>query len=263
MFHKTVSQASLTLIKNAAILILLTTLLFNFAAAQSTASLHGFIPNAGQMLDAHGSPNTAVAYLLPLGNGLNVQLRANGFSYDAYRQMPDGGIHFHRVDIDFEGRFPSPLLLPSSKLPPLSIILHRELLVYSAIGGWFIPMSIPILMWFSLLRSTRGKPLLNTILSSILMPRPSDIQLRYRGLTAVSIITPLPCLCRSGNLQKKCRAATLQRVAKNLRCLFKHSHKRAIAYYLVSIRQISIQLRRSSSTPFHIWISHLSGWQRK
>lgn len=43
----------------------------------------GFKENKGQIVDQKGKPNTAVKYLLN-SNGLNVQLKKNGFSYDIY-----------------------------------------------------------------------------------------------------------------------------------------------------------------------------------
>jgi hypothetical protein len=43
----------------------------------------GFIENKGQITDQHYQPNPVVKYLLQTP-GLNVQLRANGFSYDIY-----------------------------------------------------------------------------------------------------------------------------------------------------------------------------------
>ncbi|RED23827.1 gliding motility-associated-like protein [Flavobacterium cutihirudinis] len=43
----------------------------------------GFKENKGQIVDQKGKPNTAVKYLLNT-NGLNVQLKKDGFSYDIY-----------------------------------------------------------------------------------------------------------------------------------------------------------------------------------
>jgi gliding motility-associated-like protein len=84
-----------------------------------------FKENKGQIIDQKGKPNTAVKYLLN-SNGLNVQLKKNGFSYDIYEvkkipvspsktsktlpyQIPEKDkepeynleYKFHRVDIDF------------------------------------------------------------------------------------------------------------------------------------------------------------------
>lgn len=88
----------------------------------------GFIENKGQIVDQKGKPNDAVKYLLNT-NGLNVQLRQNGFSYDVYEtkkhplskkdkarlyssslekgdtlKNPNYKLEYiyHRVDIDFE-----------------------------------------------------------------------------------------------------------------------------------------------------------------
>ena len=46
----------------------------------------GFIENKGQIVDQNGRKNNAVKYLLNT-NGLNVQLRQNGFSYDVYETI--------------------------------------------------------------------------------------------------------------------------------------------------------------------------------
>ncbi|WP_348800384.1 T9SS type B sorting domain-containing protein [Flavobacterium adhaerens] len=87
----------------------------------------GFKENKGQIIDQKGKSNTAVKYLLNT-NGLNVQLRKSGFSYDVYEvkkteikdprnpreesshfhnnqkeKEPDFKLEytFHRIDIDF------------------------------------------------------------------------------------------------------------------------------------------------------------------
>jgi len=87
----------------------------------------GFKENKGQIIDQKGKSNQAVKYLLN-SNGLNVQLRKNGFSYDVYEvkktpiirseatkriplQIPEKDKEtkpeynleytFHRIDIDF------------------------------------------------------------------------------------------------------------------------------------------------------------------
>ncbi|CAC9975642.1 DUF7948 domain-containing protein [Flavobacterium panici] len=87
----------------------------------------GFKENKGQIVDQKGKPNTAVKYLLNT-NGLNVQLKKNGFSYDIYevkktpfipsktaktlpdlnprkdhQEKPEFNLEyiFHRIDIDF------------------------------------------------------------------------------------------------------------------------------------------------------------------
>ena len=87
----------------------------------------GFIKNYGQVVDQNSIPNDAVRYLLNT-NGLNVQLRASGFSYDVYERKTQAtpfdwlgyttdifkpqnrfqpkdsvqtSLSFHRVDIDF------------------------------------------------------------------------------------------------------------------------------------------------------------------
>ena len=95
-----------------------------FSFGQKHTSSIGFIENKGQIVDQKGKENKGVKYLLN-ANGLNVQLRQNGFSYDVYEvekipltktdkefysldskekdNKPDFStkINFHRIDIDF------------------------------------------------------------------------------------------------------------------------------------------------------------------
>lgn len=95
-----------------------------FSFGQKHTSSIGFIENKGQIVDQKGKENKDVKYLLN-ANGLNVQLRQNGFSYDVYEveKIPltktdkefysigvkeknnepnfSTKIKFHRIDIDF------------------------------------------------------------------------------------------------------------------------------------------------------------------
>ncbi len=84
-------------------------------------SQFGFIKNNGQIIDQNNQPNTAVKYLYN-SNGLNVQLKNEGFSYELYKsnkvlkdfsnlttisKNPNDSFNFiiesHRIDIVFEG----------------------------------------------------------------------------------------------------------------------------------------------------------------
>lgn len=101
----------------------------------------GFIENKGQIIDQKGRKNSKVKYLLN-SNGLNVQLRQNGFSYDVYeikkhqltkrqkeRFYPSNFIKedtlknpnysleyiYHRIDIDFKNSNTSVQLIAEEK----------------------------------------------------------------------------------------------------------------------------------------------------
>jgi hypothetical protein len=81
---------------------------FQNTNAQTTSTPHpSFIPNQGQILDQNGKPNPDVLYLLASGQGMNTQLRKNGFSYDIYSTHKNGETEFNRIDIDFIGSNPS------------------------------------------------------------------------------------------------------------------------------------------------------------
>jgi len=76
---------------------------------------HSFTENRGQFTDQDGRPNRSVKYLLHLP-GLNVQLRATGFSYDTWvkKKSAAGDKYqqtYHRVDIELDGANPAAILL--------------------------------------------------------------------------------------------------------------------------------------------------------
>jgi hypothetical protein len=92
------------------------------------AETNGFIENKGQISDQNGKPNPDVRFLLSLPN-LNIQLKVNGFSYDAYKidnnpktqplknnNIPENAlepisINFHRIDVEFMGANKSPEII--------------------------------------------------------------------------------------------------------------------------------------------------------
>jgi gliding motility-associated-like protein len=108
---------------------------FDFSGKSSS----GFIENKGQLMDQYNKPNQYALFLLHLGNGLNVQLTKNGFSYDTYSvQNPNTpSIHqlntskksanngpttsFHRVDISFLQSLSEPEVVVES---PMTGKLH-------------------------------------------------------------------------------------------------------------------------------------------
>ncbi|MDI6051012.1 T9SS type B sorting domain-containing protein [Flavobacterium sp. XS2P24] len=112
-------------------LLLLFLLLITPLFAQNKNQSIGFKENKGQIIDQKGKANPAVKYLLN-SNGLNVQLKKNGFSYDVYetKKLPirhsiekrslspldiskektqDYTLEyvFHRIDIDFVNSNPN------------------------------------------------------------------------------------------------------------------------------------------------------------
>lgn len=97
----------------------------------TSLGLSGFFENKGQILNQFHVPNQEVKYLLH-GNGMNVQLKRNSFSYDTYKiernrtesncldesedseksyyqdEMYITGYLFNRIDIEFLGANPNP-----------------------------------------------------------------------------------------------------------------------------------------------------------
>ncbi len=92
---------------------------------------YGFIENKGQIHDQNNKANPDVKYLLCLGNGMNVQLKANGFSYDTYKTevkekfiddtfdkmrpnnepRKDITYYFHRIDVELVGANTNPEII--------------------------------------------------------------------------------------------------------------------------------------------------------
>ncbi|RVT77407.1 T9SS type B sorting domain-containing protein [Flavobacterium sufflavum] len=122
------------------ILLFLFLLIFIPLFSQNNNHSIGFKENKGQIIDQNGNPNNSVKYLLNT-NGLNVQLKQNGFSYDIYetkkipikqrieenntfssitkndKKTADYTLEyvFHRIDIDFVNSNPNAELISSEK----------------------------------------------------------------------------------------------------------------------------------------------------
>jgi len=121
--------------------ILLLLLLFTVTSfGQQKNGPRGFIENKGQIMDQNGKPNPTVQFLLNT-NGLNVQIKKTGFSYDIYetkkipvkqritdkstfssiesnKKVPDYTLEyvFHRIDIDFVNANPNVQFVSEEKL---------------------------------------------------------------------------------------------------------------------------------------------------
>ena len=98
-------------------------LLFAGTINKPVSSQHGFIENKGQIIDQNNNLNPSVLYLYN-GNGLHVQLKQSGFSYELWKvasssqplaasknTLPEANslqpiadsIYIHRIDISFVG----------------------------------------------------------------------------------------------------------------------------------------------------------------
>jgi gliding motility-associated-like protein len=132
-------QNIITVFMKALYLFLFSLITFSLFGQNQTKSI-GFIENKGQIVDQKGKENKNVQFLLNT-NGLNVQLRNSGFSYDVYEtekipltkkdkefhssnsnldnsiQTPDYSLkyNFHRIDIDFLNSNKNVNLIPEEK----------------------------------------------------------------------------------------------------------------------------------------------------
>lgn len=97
-----------------------------------TNNQYYFYENKGQIIDQNGKENPSVKYLF-ISNGLNVQLKKNGFSYDVYQtekikeddskniQNLSDQKHkrlkfkYHRIDIDLVNSNPNVTIIPEGK----------------------------------------------------------------------------------------------------------------------------------------------------
>lgn len=108
-----------------------------FSQQVKSNSDYSFTENIGQIVDQDGKENKAVKYLFH-SNGLNVQIKNEGFSYDVYeiqkikkkkskqkknefaavdKNKPEFDLkyQFHRVDIDFVGANQAPQIVAEGK----------------------------------------------------------------------------------------------------------------------------------------------------
>ena len=116
--------------------LLFTTVLFAGTINKPVSSQHGFIENKGQIIDQNNNLNPSVLYLYN-GNGLHVQLKQAGFSYEVWKiaagsqplatsKMPEAipiaigsqkltadSIYIHRIDISFVNSNPNAIITAS------------------------------------------------------------------------------------------------------------------------------------------------------
>ncbi|HKK38080.1 MAG TPA: SBBP repeat-containing protein, partial [Cryomorphaceae bacterium] len=73
-------------------------------AGTPSPSADSFVINKGQIRTTAGDINHAVKYLWTSNQGLNVQFKSTGLSFDTYQRCAeDGSVLFHRMDLDFIG----------------------------------------------------------------------------------------------------------------------------------------------------------------
>jgi len=174
-----------------------------------------YIENKGQIGDQNGKPNTSVKFLI-LRPGLNIQLKANSFSYDAYtierfkrverlveplpskfdKQNDDSLVyHFSRVDIELVNANPNPeITQEGSSIDYLNYYTHitsqthgeegvTGVRGYSAIIYHDIYPNID-LEWFL---DKNGKPEYQFIINP--GGDPSRIRLKYHGAKKTELIS--------------------------------------------------------------------------
>lgn len=174
-----------------------------------------YVENKGQIGDQNGKPNPAVKYLI-LRPGLNIQLKANSFSYDAYtierfkrverleeplphkfdKQNDDSLVyHFSRVDIELVDANPNPQIThEGASSDYLNYYTHitsqtkgedgaTGVRGYSTITYHDIYPNID-LEWFL---DTNGKPEYQFIINP--GGDPSRIRLKYHGAKKTELIS--------------------------------------------------------------------------
>lgn len=119
------------------ILFFFTLFIYAFLFSQNKPSKNNefnFYENKGQIIDQDGKDNPSVKYLF-LSNGLNVQLKKNGFSYDVYQvekikesdskktqnlsdhKQEKVKYKYHRVDVDLINSNSNAEIIPEEKSP--------------------------------------------------------------------------------------------------------------------------------------------------
>ncbi|HMO37797.1 MAG TPA: SBBP repeat-containing protein [Saprospiraceae bacterium] len=107
------------------VIIFMAALSLHAQPANTLTGTLGFIENKGQIQDPNGDAAAYVQYLLPVSNGLTIQLKNNGFSYDTYLRTTDEQgapwYQYHRIDVELLGASPTAQLIPAAPAPD---VLH-------------------------------------------------------------------------------------------------------------------------------------------
>lgn len=152
--------------------------------------IQGFIENKGQILDQDQQPVAELLYLLRLDNGLNVQVKQRGFSYDTYREvkgkdaLPD--LAFHRLDITFPGSATYPQVTAAEALTEELQFSHPKQVRVRQFRKITYHHLYPHIDLEMIAAPGPGKPVEYNF---ILHPgaRLSDIRIQYRGGSLESI----------------------------------------------------------------------------
>jgi hypothetical protein len=239
---------------------------------------NGFTENKGQIHDQNGKVNRTVKYLLNMP-GLNVQLKANSFSYDAWLAekpakkaqnsfgeltMPTGldqstKVQFHRVDIELEGANPNPELVAVNVLAGVDNIMDgpteiRDIHSYGKVTYKDIYPGIDLEF---LAKKGTDKPVEYNF---IVHPGAdaSQIKMRYKGADEIALKDgQIEMKLAFGMLKERIPASYTQQDGHNLAVQYKQLNEEIYAFNIPAYDHNKTLV--IDPTPTLMWSTYLGG----
>ena len=239
----------------------------------------GFTENKGQIHDQNGKVNRTVKYLLNM-QGLNVQLMANSFSYDAWvaekpqkavknpfdeltlpvgQEQAPGKVQFHRVDIELEGANPHPELVVANALPGVDNIMDgpteiRDIHSYGKVTYKDIYPGIDLEF---LAKKGTDKPVEYNF---IVHPGAdaSQIKMRYKGADAIALKDgQIEMKLSLGTLKERIPASYIQQDGNSLAVQYKQLNEDIYAFNIPAYDHSKTLV--IDPTPTLMWATYLGG----
>lgn len=244
----------------------------------------GFIENKGQITDANGKPNPRVKYLLNT-NGLNVQLRENGFSYDIYEveKKPSKTLpaslpaqdsykdsrnhtrtyHYHRIDIDFENANNNVALIAEEILTGydnyynvahapngvLNVQQFRKVTyrnIYNDIDiVFFIPDDVAKPVEYNFIIRPGGKI--------------TDIQLKFRGAKTELVDNKIKMKLRFGQMEETLPSSWCENGTEKKECTINYKKLKKNVYGFDALQSQSGKTIVIDPVPIRLWGSYFYG----
>ncbi|MFA6057573.1 MAG: GEVED domain-containing protein [Taibaiella sp.] len=239
---------------------------------------NGFTQNKGQVYDQNGKVNRTVKYLLNMP-GLNVQLRANSFSYDTWLAEKKPGkenrnpfdelampteqastkVQFHRVDIELEGANPNPELVVANALSGTDIVMDgaseiRDIHSYGKVTYKDIYPGIDLEF---LAKKGRDKPVEYNF---IVHPGAdaSQIKMHYKGADEIALKDgQIEMKLAFGTLKEKIPASFIEQTGQNLVVQYKSEASGLYAFNVPDYDKSKTLI--IDPTPTLIWATYLGG----
>jgi hypothetical protein len=241
---------------------------------------NGFTENKGQIHDQNGKVNSTVKYLLNM-RGLNVQLKANSFSYDAWvaekkpgkenrnpfskltlpteQEQTPTKVQFHRVDIELEGANTNPEMVVANTLPGVDNIMDGPTEIHDihSYGKVTYKDIYPGIDLEFLAKKGTDKPVEYNF---IVHPGAdaSQIKMRYKGADEIALKDgQIEMKLSLGMLKERIPASYTQQDGHNLAVQYKQLNEEIYAFNIPAYDHSKTLI--IDPTPTLMWATYLGG----